>query len=142
MEVENKLEEMFAGIDDTSDPLKTDSIEPLETSRNDILEEMEASTSQIQDNVTSTSNELTENKKNLKRGKRKSSRQSSECNSLETTPKKKKSSKKSKSPAKTKSPNKAKNKKLVNGKQAQNTKIEAIKDIYAYDSGSNASSSR
>lgn len=44
VEVENKLEEMFAGIDDSSDPLKTD-VAPLEDSR--ILEDMEATTSQV-----------------------------------------------------------------------------------------------
>lgn len=151
VEVENKLEEMFAGIEDSSDPLKTDDQQPLDECRSDLLEDTEPSTSQMQD-VTSTSNDFlsTSNKKSLKRGKRKSSRgsssrRSSECNSIETTPKKKKVDKKSKSSPASKSgktPSKSKTKKSsVNGKQLH-AKLEQVKDVYAYDSGSNASSSK
>lgn len=149
VEVENKLEEMFAGIEDSSDPLKTDDQQPLEECRADLLEDTEPSTSQMQD-VTSTSNDFlsTSSKKTLKRGKRKSSRgssrRSSECNSIETTPKKKKVEKKSKSPGgkSGKSQSKSKTKKSsVNGKQLH-SKLEQVKDVYAYDSGSNASSSK
>lgn len=144
VEVENKLEEMFAGIaDDSSDPLKTEEQQPLEECRADLLEDTEPSTSQMQD-VTSTSNDFlsTTTKKNLKRGKRKASRGSS--SSIETTPKKKKLEKKSKSSPASKSgktPTKNKMKKSINGKQLH-TKLEQVKDVYAYDSGSNASSSK
>lgn len=143
VEVENKLEEMFAGIaDDSSDPLKTEE-QPLDECRADLLEDTEPSTSQMHD-VTSTSNDFLSSttKKNLKRGKRKASRGSS--SSLETTPKKKKLEKKSKSSPASKSgktPTKNKMKKSINGKQLH-TKLEQVKDVYAYDSGSNASSSK
>lgn len=141
VEVENKLEEMFAGIeDDTSDPLKTEEHQLLEQCHDDLLEDNEPSTSQMQD-VTSTSNDFLSSttKKTLKRGKRS---RGGEC---ETTPKKKKIEKKSKnSPASksgNKTPIKSKMKKSVNGKQL-NLKLEQVKDVYAYDSGSNASSSK
>lgn len=147
VEVENKLEEMFAGIEDSSDPLKSEGQQQLhECKTTDLLEDTEPSTSQMQD-VTSTSNDFlsTSIKKTLKRGKRKSSRRSSECNSIETTPKKKKvdkkSSKSSPMSKSGKSPSKSKTKKSINGKQLH-AKLEQMKDVYAYDSGSNASSSK
>lgn len=114
VEVENKLEEMFAGIDDSSDPLKTE-----EQQIEQLLDDTEPSTSQ--QDVTSTSNDFSK----TKRAKRKGS-------STETTPKKKKSK-----GSLAKSPKK---KRSVNGKQI-NMKVD-VKDVYAYDSGSNASSSR
>jgi hypothetical protein len=128
VEVENKLEEMFAGIEDNSDPLKTDN----EAKVDDLpkLEENAAATNQ--DNVTSTSNDLTVAKKSPKKGKRKQrrtqSRRNSE-NSTESTPKKRTGKKAAKAAFKT-------------GKTKKNSKIEAMKDVYAYDSGSNASSSK
>ncbi|RZB73490.1 GPI-anchored adhesin-like protein PGA55 [Asbolus verrucosus] len=130
VEVENKLEEMFAGIEDTSDPLKTDS-EATKLEDLSKLEDNPASTSQ--DNVTSTSNDLTVVKKSPKKGKRKqrnaASRRNSDANSAESTPKKKMGKKASKAASKS-------------AKTKKNSKIESVKDVYAYDSGSNASSSK
>ncbi|EFA09121.1 uncharacterized protein LOC103314811 [Tribolium castaneum] len=114
VEVENKLEEMFAGIEDTSDPLKTD---------NETKGDLSMATTS-QDNVTSTSNDLTVLKKSPKKGKRKQRRMQSE-----STPKKKLGKKAGKTALKL-------------TKTKKNSKIEAMKDVYAYDSGSNASSSK
>lgn len=123
VEVENKLEEMFAGIDDSSDPLKLDT--PVEETPK--LEDTLTPT--LQDNVTSTSSELTIRKKTPKKQKQRStvSRRNSEVNSTESTPKKKTVKAKSK-PKST--------------KQKKNAKIEAMKQDLSYDSGSNASSSK
>ena len=128
VEVENKLEEMFAGIEDSSDPLKIDTEGKMEDLSK--LEDNPASTSQ--DNVTSTSNDLTVVKKSPKKGKRKQRRTQSRRNSdisTESTPKKKAAKKAGKAA-------------LKSSKLKKNSKIEAMKDVYAYDSGSNASSSK
>lgn len=126
VEVENKLEEMFAGIDDSSDPLKLDTPVEEETPK---LEDTLTPTSQ--DNVTSTSSDLTVRKKTPKKQKQKQrpsiSRRNSEVNSTESTPKKKTTKAKSKPKS---------------AKQKKNVKIEAMKQDLSYDSGSNASSSK
>lgn len=164
VEVENKLEEMFAGIEDSSDPLKTDALDLDDSKFDDSLsklddsllpkseqgppkeemksEEQSSNTSQ-QENVTVSSTTEVCKKKPVspKKSKRKapSSRRSSDATSLETTPKKKKPTKKSRSDTKTKS--KTKTKKVIVQKTTA-SKVEVIKDVYAYDSGSNASSSK
>ncbi|KAJ8966664.1 hypothetical protein NQ314_003392 [Rhamnusium bicolor] len=143
VEVENKLEEMFAGIEDSSDPLKTDTLDLDDSKLDDTLLKLDdpiPSTSQ--ESVTVTSTTEVKKKTSPKKNKRRAtpvSRRNSEATSLELTPKKKKISKKIKVGSKTKA--KTKNKKAL-GQKPLNTKAEPVKDIYAYDSGSNASSSK
>ncbi|KAF5277218.1 hypothetical protein FQR65_LT03924 [Abscondita terminalis] len=153
VEVENKLEEMFAGItDDNEDSPKMD-LEEYEHSKilgldeskmdEDKMEECVASTSQMNDGVTSTSNDLNiQGSHKRPRPKSVKSRRSSESAS-ELSPKKKKANKKFKSMSadgtKNKNSKKSKGKNLI---AKIVTKADAIKDVYAYDSGSNASSSR
>lgn len=153
VEVENKLEEMFAGItDDTDDSPKMEldyddsktlgleegKMEDVDDKSDDCV----ASTSQLNDGVTSTSNDLnTQNSHKRTRQKSIKSRRSSESAS-EFSPKKKKANKKLKSVTDSL---KNKNSKKFKGKNLNIktiTKVDAIKDLYAYDSGSNASSSR
>lgn len=175
VEVENKLEEMFAGIEDCSDPLKTDALDLDDSKFDDSLSKLDEALQvkpqeeqalkveetkievsgidetdskpneqeQQQENVTVSSTTEVNKKKtpSPKKSKRKppSSRRSSDATSLETTPKKKKPTKKTRSDTKSKGKTKPKKtpvQKTVTGK------IDAIKDVYAYDSGSNASSSK
>ncbi|KAJ8967838.1 hypothetical protein NQ317_016611 [Molorchus minor] len=94
VEVENKLEEMFAGIEDSSDPLKTDTLDLDDSKLDDPLLKLDdplPSTSQEPVTVTSTT-EVKKGTSSPKKSKRKSqpsSRRNSDV-SLETTPKKKK----------------------------------------------------
>lgn len=149
VEVENKLEEMFAGIEEGLMETEPEPNQPDEFISDSVTENKDnemfsvASSSQNQD-VTSTSAEMTPKKATPgkktpgKRGRAKSDPDS---------PKKKKNGKKGKgkTPAKlamAKTPTSTSKKgKKLNGKP-QNTKVELVKDIYAYDSGSNTSSSR
>lgn len=143
VEVENKLEEMFAGIEDSSDPLKTDTLDLDDSKLEDPLLKLDdplPSTSQENVTVSSTT-EVKKKSPSPKKNKRKAqplSRRNSDANSLETTPKKKKISKKIKTGA---LKGKTKIKKASSQKQSS-IRSEPIKDVYAYDSGSNASSSR
>ncbi|XP_071052323.1 uncharacterized protein CG5098-like isoform X2 [Onthophagus taurus] len=143
VEVENKLEEMFAGI--VEDPPKPEEI-PKSTSPESPQNENLATstTSKIEttsEEITSTNNDenallLIEESDDLcktpvKKGKLSTKRRTN------TTPKKKKGSKAAKVSSKTSggpSGSSKKDKKSINGK------IEVIKDVYAYDSGSNTSS--
>lgn len=155
--VEDELEKMFAGIEETESDHQPET-DPLAI----------ASTSNqiLNDSVSSTSNEVAgcSNSKAMKRGRppkatKNSSRRPSESNSTESTPRKKHKGNKKRddfcedSPAKpipggskTGTPqisSKSKKKKKANLNKSQlNIKLEAVKDIYSYDSGSNASSSR
>lgn len=136
VEVENKLEEMFAGIEESSttpkvDPLEID-CEKIDDFINDSKDETDSKfdgPSTSQNDVSSTSNDLLSadksSPKKVRQGRRKLN------NSFE----KKKKTKKGKEFAKSKAAKKGK--KSVNGKQI---KVNVIKDIYAYDSGSNTSS--
>lgn len=166
VEVENKLEEMFAGIEDVNDPIKNDVLVLDDSKFDDSLSKMDDSLvskceqeplkdeikqdepvcSQAQENITVSSTTEGNRKKPIspKKAKRKapSSRRSSDTTSLETTPKKKKTVKKSKSdikPAKSKTKSK---KGMVPAQKTLTAKVETVKDVYAYDSGSNASSSK
>lgn len=159
VEVENKLEEMFAGIEDCNDPLKSDALEIVgnkfedslipKTQEDSYKEESELKLDEIdnkspqRENITVSSTTEVNKKKSPspKKSKRKapSSRRSSDATSLETTPKKKKPTKKAKADTKTKS--KTKTKKMTAQKFAS-AKVDVAKDVYAYDSGSNASSSK
>lgn len=154
VEVENKLEEMFAGIEETdidplstsdksSDDAKPDFISDPQNNDSDMkLDYTTPSTSQSQDNVTSTSNETLTPIKNLKNSRKKPKRKSQKSldSSFEvSTPKKKKDNKKLKTNKNKTTPKKSK--KLLNGKQIA-TKVDVVKDIYAYDSGSNTSSTK
>ncbi|XP_018323628.1 uncharacterized protein CG5098-like isoform X1 [Agrilus planipennis] len=168
VEVENKLQEMFAGITDETDSKANSKIldfaddskttldlEEGKAEENSVKEDSEnnipsTSSQQSTEVVTSTSNDISpisarSNQKNRKRRSGSSNRTKiSESLPVESSvPKKKKSSKKSKSLNKkeTSAPTVKSNKKLLNGKPLQN-KIENFKDVYAYDSNSNASSSK
>lgn len=98
VEVENKLEEMFAGIaddEDQAEPIKSIPLEyndvnktlGLEEHKNEELTKSEASTSQINDSVTSTSNDNSETPKRSKSTTSKSQRSN---DSSEVSPKRKK----------------------------------------------------
>ncbi|KAI4456142.1 retinoic acid induced 1/transcription factor 20 [Holotrichia oblita] len=121
VEVENKLEEMFAGIEESSttpkvDPLEID-CEKIDDFINDSKDETDSrfdGPSTSQNDVSSTSNDLLNLDKSSPKKARVARRKTNN-----TYDKKKKG------------------KKSVNGKQI---KTNAIKDIYAYDSGSNTSS--
>ncbi|XP_060522444.1 uncharacterized protein CG5098 [Cylas formicarius] len=168
VEVENKLEEMFAGIVEdplsasgdplSGDPLKTDSLnvtEKLNAADDHLLRLNESVTSTSQD----TSIDVKDDKKaSPKKGKRNrtQARTSSDV-SLERTPKKKRFTKTKHSASKSKKNSKSagvvttltKSKKLPPQVPAPAvvlpkiaSKSDTLKDVYAYDSGSNASSSR
>lgn len=125
VEIENKLEEMFAGIEDTADPLKTDDLNLEDSKLEDPLLEDSVAVLTCQDNVSSTSNDLTMTKGNVKARKSKSK-----------IVKKKDDNKKVLS----KKVNKKnlKNKKVV---QKITAKPETLKEV-SYDSSSNASSAK
>ncbi|KAJ8938774.1 hypothetical protein NQ318_009129 [Aromia moschata] len=139
VEVENKLEEMFAGIEDSSDPLKTDTLDLDDAKLDDPLLKLDdplPSTSQEPVTVTSTTETKAKAAPGPKKAKRRpsqpASRRNSDAGSPESAPKKK-AAKKSGVKGNTKS------------KKAQKqpaAKADAVKDVYAYDSGSNASSTR
>ncbi|KAF5287522.1 hypothetical protein FQA39_LY04150 [Lamprigera yunnana] len=144
VEVENKLEEMFAGITDDNNDSPQISLEYVDSKTLgleegkaeeslDKLDENAVSTSQLNDSVTSTSSELN------KRTRQKSikTRRYSES---DFSSKKKKGNKKSKmEDGKDRSNSKKSKGKNMNTKLI--IKADNVKDV-AYDSGSNASSSR
>ncbi|KAK5641315.1 hypothetical protein RI129_009862 [Pyrocoelia pectoralis] len=155
VEVENKLEEMFAGItDDNIDSPKMElnyedskMLELDETKTEDTLVKLDVNvdtTSGLNDSVTSTSNDLCTQNSHKRVIKQKSSkaRRSSES-TTDFSPKKKKGSKKLKTEE---TVGKIKiNCKKIKSKVSTKpilTKADLVKDVYAYDSGSNASSSR
>lgn len=139
VEVENKLEEMFAGIEESSatpkvDPLEID-CDKIDDFINDSKDETDSkfdAPSTSQNDVSSTSNDLLGGEKSTPKKVRTARRKSSKLNN---SYEKKKKTKKVKEFSKLKTTKKGK--KSVNGKQI---KLDAIKDIYAYDSGSNTSS--
>lgn len=154
VEVENKLEEMFAGItDDNNDSSKVEmddddcKILELDESKaeEDAVVKLDVSidaANGLNDSVTSTSNDLyTQNKR--VRQKSSKARRSSDSTSVDFSPKKKKGSKKLKT-------EEIVGKIKINCKKLKSkgslkpivTKADLVKDVYAYDSGSNASSSR
>lgn len=146
--VEDELEKMFAGIADSDDKLDTPLTDPLAL----------PSTSQTPQNtlesVTSTSNDIgsSGSKSSLKRGRPKGSTSKnnslhlSESNSTESTPRKKHKANKNHEELDDsfgrKVMGKLKKGKKFQGKQQTSNKPDVIKDVYSYDSGSNASSSR
>lgn len=147
--VEDELEKMFAGIADSESEFQPDS-DPL------AIASTSTSNHNLNESVSSTSNEIAASggKLSYKRGRPKStkagSRRPSDSNSTESTPRKKhKGNKKRddfdesliKSKLSLNSKSK-KNKKGGFGKGHVNSKVDVVKDIYSYDSGSNASSSR
>lgn len=152
VEVEDKLERMFAGIEETvTDPLRNEITEgqgeDFMDSTNDISLCELASTSQ---DLTPNSEKLEiskKNKKNKGKSSKSNSRRNSESNSAEDTPKKKKSGKKSK---KVTPPSSVKSgKSSLSSKKGKNknfkqvlSRMDAFKDVYAYDSGSNTSSTK
>ncbi|KAG5892854.1 hypothetical protein JTB14_022175 [Gonioctena quinquepunctata] len=142
VEVENKLEEMFAGIEDSSDPIKTDPLDLDDSKLDDSLlklDDLLPSTSQKSETVVTSSTEIKSKSPSPKKTKRKAPanpKWSSDATSLESTPKKKKIGKKAKGKAKTIA------KKLVSKQKQITTKSEVVKDVYAYDSGSNTSSTK
>lgn len=138
--VEDELEKMFAGIGDTDTENQTD---PLAIA-------CSSQASQSTDSVTSTSNEIPGSsskpykRARAKTGGKNTSRRPSDSNSTESTPRKKHKANKKRddsedSPSK-KTPNKSKKGKKVQAKPSN--KSDVVKDVYSYDSGSNASSSR
>lgn len=141
--VEDELEKMFAGIADPEvDEMQTDPLAVASTSH---------SSQNTIESVTSTSNDIasTSSKNSHKRGRPKgsknSSRRPSESNSTESTPRKKHKGNKKRedledSPKKL--TNKFKKGKKAQGKATASNKPDVVKDVYSYDSGSNASSSR
>ncbi|KRT84846.1 hypothetical protein AMK59_889 [Oryctes borbonicus] len=136
VEVENKLEEMFAGIEECistpkADPLEID-CEKMDDFINDSKDETDSKfdgPSTSQNDVSSTSNDLLAADKSSPKKARAAKKK------LNSSYDKKKKGKKGKDFVKSKSAKKGK--KSVNGKQI---KVNVIKDIYAYDSGSNTSS--
>ncbi|KAL3273013.1 hypothetical protein HHI36_014469 [Cryptolaemus montrouzieri] len=132
VEIENKLEEMFAGIEDTADPLRTEDTTLEDSKMEDPLLEDTVVASTSQDNVSSTSNDISSSKTNINQRKRKGKitrkidTSFAENSSNKTLTKRMKSLKN------------AKNKKKVIQK-SNVTKTESLKEI-SYDSGSNTSS--
>uniref|UniRef100_A0A6P7G1I5 Uncharacterized protein CG5098 isoform X1 n=1 Tax=Diabrotica virgifera virgifera TaxID=50390 RepID=A0A6P7G1I5_DIAVI len=162
VEVENKLEEMFAGIEDTSEPVKTAALDlddskvddpllklddgitpssesadeansPKKTKTEDIHQEDDEKSS-ISKEVTSQT-ETDEQKTPVKKTKRKAAPMASP---VENTPKKKKVIKVSKPKSQQKGGSVAKKPQKVK----PTGKLDIAKDIYAYDSGSNTSSTK
>lgn len=151
--VEDELEKMFAGIEETESDHQPET---------DPLAIASTSNQMLNDSVSSTSNDIAGCSKAIKRGRpakttKNSSRRPSESNSTESTPRKKHKGNKKRddfcedsppkpiaSGSKTGMPQQSsKSKKKGNLNKSQlNIKLEAVKDIYSYDSGSNASSSR
>ncbi|CAH0563458.1 unnamed protein product [Brassicogethes aeneus] len=159
VEVENKLEEMFAGIEDAEPtpspppPKTADDDDSPEKTEDDPLLKLHEDAASKEQNAAEKENEgapengqqaQETNAKATKTGKRRSrpvSRRGSEVSSTETTPKKKKPGKKGgRKPASQASKGIGKGAKKLG--QKNNSKVESIKDVYAYDSGSNASSSK
>lgn len=145
--VEDELEKMFAGIGDSESDIQ----------QTDPLASEPSGSQQIQnlvENVTSTSNDVSTISKNTqKRGRPKMgqtknlSRRPSDSNSTESTPRKKHKANKKRDDSEESSNKKQTQTKLKKGKKNQaknqiNSKTDLVKDIYSYDSGSNASSSR
>lgn len=153
VEVENKLEEMFAGIED-ADPVKNDSLLPDDKIEEDPLMKLEEAP-KVEEAASATDKTLMESDdikkekvlengegtvvKKTKRKYKTNSRRGSDVSSTDTTPKKRKQVKKLKKDLKPKLTLKGKGKRQ--GK-VNNAKAEAVKDVYAYDSGSNASSNK
>lgn len=142
--VEDELEKMFAGIADPEDKLEAPLTDPL------ALPSTSQSSQSTVESVTSTSNDIASSSKNIhKRGRPKgttknSSRRPSESNSTESTPRKKHKGNKKRDvseESEKKTPSKKQKGKKVLGRPLIN-KPDVVKDIYSYDSGSNASSSR
>ncbi|GLV32952.1 uncharacterized protein CBL_08986 [Carabus blaptoides fortunei] len=147
--VENELEKMFAGIADSELQSASDPLAIASTSQSLLL-----------DNVTSTSNDVASgsrrksnstHKRGRPKGSKNSSRRASESNSTDSTPRKKhKASKKyedldevsAKLSLQSTSKKKSKKSAAAGGKLQLNNKPDVVKDVYSYDSGSNASSSR
>ncbi|CAG9824719.1 unnamed protein product [Phaedon cochleariae] len=136
VEVENKLEEMFAGIEDTSDPIKSDPLNLDDSKLDDPLLKLDdsiPSTSQKSETIVTSSTEIKKKSPSPKKTKRKTpagSRRNSDTNSMEPTTKKKKVGKGLKA-------------KTIAKKPVQKpAKVEPVKDVYAYDSGSNTSSTK
>ncbi|XP_023016350.2 uncharacterized protein isoform X1 [Leptinotarsa decemlineata] len=142
VEVENKLEEMFAGIEDFSDPIKTDPLDLDDSKLDDPLLKLDdsiPSTSQKSETAVTSTTEAKKKSPLPKKTKRKATttpRWSSDAASFESAPKKKKLGKK------VKAKSKASSKKPVKQQKQGNTKPEPAKDVYAYDSGSNTSSTK
>lgn len=145
--VEDELEKMFAGIADADDKIDTPLTDPL------ALPSTSQSSQNTIESVTSTSNEIasTSLKISHKRGRPKgssknNSRRPSESNSTESTPRKKHKANKKLDEHEEfmtrKVTNKTKKGKKIQSKQQVSSKADVVKDVYSYDSGSNASSSR
>lgn len=145
--VEDELEKMFAGIGDTD----------IDENQADPLAVASTSSQNTTESVTSTSNEINEmastsSKNSYKRGRPKGgkaggSRRPSESNSTESTPRKKHKANKKREDTVEDSPGKKPASKSKKGKKVQvkpqsSNKPDVIKDVYSYDSGSNASSNR
>ncbi|XP_057666666.1 uncharacterized protein CG5098 isoform X1 [Diorhabda carinulata] len=145
VEVENKLEEMFAGIEDSSDPVKSTNIDledskiedpllklddPLPSNNEPKEEPKDQSVEGEEPNVEEQIGFTEEKKSQPKKPKR--------IQGSESTPKKKKASNKSKGQPKIGNSNKKTAKQKTGGKIDQGVS----KDIYAYDSGSNTSSTK
>lgn len=141
--VEDELEKMFAGIGDSE--LDTPQTDPLAVASS-------SSTQNTIESVSSTSNDVSNaalkstHKRGRPKGSKNSSRRPSESNSTESTPRKKhKVSKRreesEESPSK-KQPIKMKKGKKNQTKPQSSIKPDVVKDVYSYDSGSNASSSK
>lgn len=140
--VEDKLQEMFAGLEDAEGPetvLSTNAAaaagvvvtdDPKAT--NFDLNNLAITPSTSHDNVTSTSGDVTAS------GSKKRNQKKRKLSSGKRMDKKKKVPKRNLANKITEITPKKTNSKKVNGK----AKIEVIKDVYAYDSGSNASSSK
>ncbi|XP_044758363.1 uncharacterized protein LOC123316381 isoform X2 [Coccinella septempunctata] len=126
VEIENKLEEMFAGIEDTADPLKTDDLNLEDSKLEDPLLEDSVAVLTCQDNVSSTSNDLTMSKATVKARKSKSKVSKNKEDDKKILSKK--VNKKN-----------LKNKKVV--QKSTTIKTDTLKEV-SYDSSSNASSAK
>ncbi|KAK9882969.1 hypothetical protein WA026_001185 [Henosepilachna vigintioctopunctata] len=139
VEIENKLEEMFAGIEDTTDPLRTDDANLEDAKIEDPLLDEAVVASTSQDNVSSTSNDISSSKPSPKPRKRsnagKNIKKVESCAGTVDTPGKKSTPVKN-----AKLTRSSKNQKKVVGKTTVlSSKSETAKEA-SYDSSSNASS--
>ncbi|CAG9865261.1 unnamed protein product [Phyllotreta striolata] len=138
VEVENKLEEMFAGIEDSSDPVKTNALAGIEDTKTD------DPLSKLDDSIAP----VTDDKENIVLAKETDELKADAA--AKTDDRISSSTKKTKRKASGSAESNPKKKKLAKGKDNQKklqkvkpgNKADSVKDVYAYDSGSNTSSTK